>query len=161
MLDPDLSGGPEVTVPILRAGVLAREFCQSVARANVEAVFERCFYLRSGDEFICVGEPDIGNSPVTLIGHFGPLSNLRLQPGQSAVVCDRHLLIGNSIRLTLRQAELWRARPWPKSPPPTRLLNTCAELVRRAAMDAPEEGLARHVSGLPERSGPQAPLARI
>src|SRR4051812_49817806 len=113
MLDPDLSGGPEVTVPILRAGVLAQEFCQSIARANVEAVFERCFYLRSGGEFICVGEPDIGNGPLTLIGSFGRFPDLALRRGQSAVVCDQHIVI-DSIRLTLDQTESWRPPPWPR-----------------------------------------------
>ena len=68
-------------IPILRSGVLAQKFCRNVSRANVEAVFERCFYLRCGDEFICVGEPDIGNGPLTLIGNIGPLSHSSLRPG--------------------------------------------------------------------------------
>ena len=81
----------EVVVPILRSGVLAREFCRRHARATIEAVFERSFYLRSGDEFICVGEPDIGNGPLTLIGHLGPVSALGLHPRRSAEVCDRQI----------------------------------------------------------------------
>ena len=60
-VDVHAAGSPDIVVPILRAGVLAQEFCKSVALANIEAVFERCFYLRTGGEFICVGEPDIGN----------------------------------------------------------------------------------------------------
>ncbi len=100
-------------IPILRSGVLAREFCQSVARANVEAVFERCFYLRCGDEFICVGEPDIGNGPLTLIGNLGPLSDLGLRPGRSAAISERHITIGNSVRFKLDQTESWRSPAWP------------------------------------------------
>ena len=161
VLDPDLTDHSELTVPILRAGVLAQEFCRSVARANVEAVFERCFYLRSGDEFICVGKPAVGISALTLIGSIGRPSDFGARPGQSALVCDGYILIGNSIRLAVRQAELWRTPPWPGSPPPNRLLATCAELVRRTAIDAPEEGLARHISGMPETCGPQSTFARI
>ena len=129
---------------------------------HVEAVFERSFYLRSGDDFICVGEPDIGNGPLTLIGHLRPLSDLALQPRQPVEVCDRHIVIGDSIRLTLDQSEAWRSPSWPVCPPPVRLIDTCAALERRAAIDAPEEGLARQVSGrLRETSGRQPPLARI
>src|SRR3954468_24193035 len=101
-VDVHAVGSPEIVVPILRAGVLAEEFCKSVALANVEAVFERCFYLRSGGEFICVGQPDIRNGPLTLIGNLGRLPDLALQRGQSAAVCDQHIVVG-SIRLTLDQ----------------------------------------------------------
>ena len=99
-----MASHPDVIVPILRAGVLAQEFCRSVSRANVEAVFERCFYLRCGDKFICVGEPDIGNGPLTLIGNLGRLSDFDLRPGQSATVCERHITIGNSVRFKLDQS---------------------------------------------------------
>jgi len=135
--------GLGVVVPIQRSGVLAQEFCHSVARAKVEAVFARSFYLRSGDAFICVGEPDIGNGPLTLLGNLRPLREIALQPGRSAAVCDRHITIGHSIRLTLDRIESWRPPPWPVGPSPARLIETCAALAQRAAIDAPKEGLAR------------------
>ena len=72
---------PDVIVPILRSCVLAQEFCRSVSRANVEAVFERCFNLRCGDKFIRVGDLDIGNGPLTLIGTSGLLSDLEVTAG--------------------------------------------------------------------------------
>jgi hypothetical protein len=150
----------DVVVPILRSGMLAREFCRRHARAQVEAVFERSFYLRSGDDFVCVGEPDIGNGPLTLIGHLGLVSNLGLQPRQSVTVGDRHIAIGRSIRLTLDQSEAWRPPPWPICLSPVRLIETCAALERRAATDAPQEGLAR-VCGVGETFGLEPPLARI
>ena len=52
------------------------------------------------------------------------------------------------------------ASAWPICPPPVRLIETRAALERCAAIDAPEEGLARLVSGAGETSGHQ-PLARI
>ena len=151
----------EVAVPILRSGVLAREFCRRHARATVEAIFERSFYLRSGDEFICVGEPDIGNGPLTLIGRLGPLSSLKLRPRRPVAVCDRHIVIGNSVRLTLDQSETWRPQSWPICPSPVRLIATGTALERRAEFDAPEEGLARHICGAAEMPRPQPPFARI
>ena len=156
-----LCADAEVIVPILRSGVLAQEFCRSHARATVEAVFERSFYLRSGDEFICVGEPDIGNGPLTLIGHLGRLPDLALQPRQSVKVGDRLIVIDNSLRLTLDQSETWHSPSWPTCPSPVRLIEACAALERRAAIDAPEEGLARHLAGAGATPGSQQPLARI
>jgi hypothetical protein len=41
------------------------------------------------------------------------------------------------------------------------LVESCAALTQRAAIDAPEEGLARNISGVPETSGRQPPLARV
>jgi hypothetical protein len=62
-LDRGWADRPDVVVPILRSGILARQFCERVACAHVDAVFERCIYLRSGDDFVCIGEPGIGNGP--------------------------------------------------------------------------------------------------
>ena len=133
----------EVVVPILRSGVLAQAFCRNNVRATVEAVFERSFYLRAGDDFVCVGEPAIGNGPLTLIGHLR-VSDLALQVRQPASFSDRHIAIGNSLRLTLNQAEAWRPPAWPVCPSPARLIDTCEALARRTAIDASERALARH-----------------
>src|SRR5687767_7999604 len=101
----------EAGVPIVRSGALAREFCRQVAHAEVAAVFERSIYLRSGDMFVCLGEPGIGNGPLTLIADFrvpppqpSPASggggapslwrDLGLHPGQSASISDRCITIG-------------------------------------------------------------------
>src|SRR6185436_16547868 len=86
------------SVSILRAGLLAQEFCARVPQARVEAVFARSLYLRSGNQFLCIGQPDIGNGPLTLIGDIG-LSGLALQPGQPAAVSNRDLMIG-AVRFT-------------------------------------------------------------
>jgi len=156
-----MASHPNVIVPILRAGTLAQEFCRSVSRASVEAVFERCFYLRRGDQFICVGEPDIGNGPLTLIGNLGRLSDLSLRPGRLATVCERQITLGNSLRFKLDRAETWRSPPRPICLPAARLIETCNALASRAALEAPQEGLARHVSGRPEAPSHQTPLARV
>jgi hypothetical protein len=150
MRDPGPDDRPDVVVPILRSGVLAREFCQRIERANVEAVFERSFYIRRGDDFMCVGEPVIGNGPLTLIANLGPLARLGLQPGRPALVSGRHIRFGNAIRLDLDRCEPWHPPSWPMSPPAIRLADTYAELARRAAVEAPQEGFARHVFGAPE-----------
>src|SRR5437899_730756 len=102
-------------VPIVRSGILAREFCRH--GADIAAVFDRSFYLRSGDMFICVGEPAIGNGPLTLIADssFRP-SDLGLHLGRSASIADRRITIGDSVAFTLDRCEPWRPPPWPVSP---------------------------------------------
>jgi hypothetical protein len=124
-------------VPILQAGVLAQHFCALIERATVEAVFARSLYLRSGDRFLCIGEPDIGNGPLTLIGDIS-LSDLALRPGQSAAVSNQRLTIG-AVRFTLDRSETWRPAAWPPCPPRARLIEICHILHGRA--DA--GGLAR------------------
>src|SRR4051794_3544693 len=149
-----------IIIPILRAGVLAREFCQVTARASVEAIFDRSFYLRSGDRFICVGAPAIGNGPLNLIADISRLPAFKLHPGQSASVNHRHITIGDAVRLTCGQSEPWAAPMWPICPSPDRLIDTCAALSRRAVSDAPREGFARIVFGESE-TPMRSPTGRI
>jgi hypothetical protein len=121
-------------------------------------VFKHSLYLRHDDAFICIGEPAIGNGPLTLIGNIG-VSRLALQPGDAAVVCERDITIGHSVRFTLDRSEVWRAPPWPACAPPARLIEACAVLARRAASEAPD-GFAQHVLGAPKREARETPLAR-
>jgi Protein of unknown function (DUF2877) len=148
----------DLRIPILRSGVLAQQFCRSVARAKVEGVFARSLYLRHQDAFICIGEPAIGNGPLALIGDIG-VSRLALQPGDAATVCERDITIGHSVRFTLDRSDVWRAPPWPAGAPSARLTEACAVLARRAASQAPE-GFARHVLTRPGRDADETPLAR-
>ena len=102
-------------IPILRSGILAWEFCQGGDRAEVVAVFERSVYLRSAEMFVCIGEPSIGNGPVTLIADFGSsnrLPDLRLHPGCTAAISDRCIAVGDSTQFTFDKCELWRPPAW-------------------------------------------------
>ena len=156
-----MAAGPDPVVPILRSGILARDFCDRIGFASVEAVFERCLYLRSGDDFVCIGEPDIGNGPITLIANPGSLATVRSVAGQAALVCNERITIANSVRFALDQSELWRPFDWPVCPPLDRLTDTCAALALRVATDAPREGLARCVIDECETAGSAPPLGRI
>jgi len=156
MVDP-----PEVVVPILRSGILAQQFCERVAFANVEAVFERCLYLHGGGDFVCIGEPDIGNGPLTLIGNLGALPTLNSLVGQVCSISREIITIGNSARFALDQNELWLPVAWPARPSPDCLIAICAALTSRIAILAPQEGLARCVIDGRETSGSSPPLARV
>ena len=151
------------TVPIVRSGILAREFCRHGARAGIAGVFDRSFYLRSGDMFICVGDPAIGNGPLTLIADASLRpSNLGLRPGQPASIVDRRIAIGDTIEFTLDRCEPWRPPPWPVCQSPSRLTDICAAVARAAAAEAPREGFGQLFCSHEQVTGrtPLASLAR-
>jgi uncharacterized protein DUF2877 len=154
---------PEIIVPILRSGIVAREFCRHGAHAEVEAVFERSFYLRSGDMFVCIGEPAIGDGPLTLIADFGvsrPVRTLGLRPGRPAVISDRCITIGDLVQLTFGRCVPWRQPQWPSSRSPRELKDLCRVIARKIALESPPEGLGR-VFCRPEAGAGKTPLARI
>jgi hypothetical protein len=153
--------GSDIIVPILRSGILAREFCRHGAHVKVEAVFERSIYLRSGDNFVCVGEPAIGNGALSLIADFGvsrPLTSLGLFPGQPASISDRCIAIGDSAKFTFERCVLWRQPPWPLSRSHRELNDLCGVMARQITFESPQEGFGRifylHDVG-------ETPLARI
>jgi Protein of unknown function (DUF2877) len=145
-LRPPMHGGGEFNLPILRSGILARAFCRRVPVAEVAAVFDGSLYLRACDMFICIGKHGIGNGPLTLIADNASfrLSDLGVNPGQSAVVSRRRIKIG-AVQFTLDRCELWRAPHWPTPLSPDRLIGAAKALARLAMIEAPQEGLARQV----------------
>jgi hypothetical protein len=131
-------------IPIRRAGGVAAEFCKSPTRAEVAAVFERSFYLRSGDLFVCVGEPAIGNGPLTLIADMR-VARLGLHPGQPAIVADNRIAIG-AMTFTCEGCEPWRPLSWPQAVGQHALARARETVVQRAATGAPAEGFGRAIA---------------
>jgi hypothetical protein len=129
------------TIRIRRAGVVAAELCRTPGRAEVAAVFERSFYLRSGDLFVCIGEPAIGNGPLTLIGDTRA-ARLGLHPGQPARIDENRIAIG-AVTFTCERCEPWHPPRWPRAAAPSALVSAREAIVRRAATDAPAEGFGR------------------
>jgi hypothetical protein len=138
----------EIVMPVLRAGVLARNLCRRRARGHVAAVFARSFHIRVGAAFLCVGEPAIGNGPWTLIAELGtPLAMLRLSGDLSVVIAPDAIMIGDVLRFDLAECATWRQAPWPALPAPTRLMQICAALGERMAFEAPDDGMAAAIFG--------------
>jgi hypothetical protein len=142
----------ERVVPVVRAGVLAQNLCRRGGRAEVAAVFDRCLYLRAGDDFVCIGEPSIGDGPLTLTVA-APVSQLDLRGGQAAAINNRHIAIGD-LRLDLSNCTTWRPPPWPAPSPALPAL--CLELARRTSVEGPADSLARADFGSED-----TPLARV
>jgi uncharacterized protein DUF2877 len=150
-------------IAISRSGILAREFCRRHARAEVAAVFDRSLYLRAGDDFICLGEPSIGNGPLTLITDFGSIdkvSDRALRSGQSAIISQREIVIADVARLLIDQSSPWRPLPWPAARSRHDLAAVCRDLSRLALAKAPEDGLGRLFDAVGVRPI-DTPLARI
>jgi hypothetical protein len=145
-------------IPIRRAGAVAGEFCKGPARAEVAAVFSHSFHLRSDDLFICVGEPAIGNGPLTLIADMR-VACLGLRPGQPARIAQNRIAIG-AVTFTCERCEPWLAQGWPSPDPPGRLAQTRNAVMRRAAADAPAEGLGRTIADANVRHDAFARIAR-
>src|SRR5262249_13950845 len=108
---PQIDGA--TIIPIRRAGVVAAEFCKRPARAEVAAVFERSFYLRSGDLFVCIGERSIRDGPLTLIADLC-VARLGLHPGQPAIVAENRIAIGAVTFISEGYAP-WQPPPWPQA----------------------------------------------
>ena len=142
-----------IAVPIRRAGVLAQDICRRGGVAEVAAVFDRSLYLRAGEAFICIGEPAIGNGPLTLVVD-GSLPRLRLQQGQAASIAEQRITIGDLL-FGLDRCETWRLPAWPVAALPARLIETSAAIARRA-VESPPGSLARAMFGADD-----TPLARI
>jgi hypothetical protein len=154
--------GTDIAIPILRSGILARKFCADGADASVVAVFERSLYLRSADKFVCIGEPSIGDGPITLIADFGlsGLSAVGLRPGLPASISGRCITIGNAVRFSFDRCELWRPSGWPLPCSRPQLASIGDAILHLIAAEAPREGFA-DVYRLKERSITETPLARI
>jgi len=137
-----------VEIPILRAGILAQEFCRRGENARIAAVFDRSFYMVGGATFVCVGAPAIGNGPLTLIADLDAarLSALGLLPGRPVSV--RCVASAGAVRLNLDRCAPWCPPRWPAAAPPARLIEARETLARRAAGEAPPDGLARAVFGV-------------
>ena len=139
---------------VLRAGALGRDTCRRGGNGEVAAVFERSFYLRIRDDFICIGEPAIGNGPTTLIVA-ARMADLELRRGQRAIISQERIAIGDLL-LDLGQCETWRTPPWPDPPSPTVLHATCATIACYAATHSSMDNLAYAVFAAGDN-----PLARL
>jgi hypothetical protein len=154
---------PDTTVvPIVRCGVLAGEACRRGGDLTVATVLERCVYLRSGVTFLCVGEPALGNGPLTFVAdlrsHRG-FSGLGLGVGQPAQASDRGITIGASVSFRINECPTWRQPRWPPVPGAEELTETAAGMTGRAMRQAPD-GFARAALGVPETVGNGDMIAR-
>jgi hypothetical protein len=158
---PDSVAG--IVIPVLRAGILAEEFCRRARLAEVAAAFDRCIYLRTGERFVCIGEPAIGNGPLTLIvdpSEYRCWRDLRLHAGQTAGISEGSIVIGDAIRFSVGRCEPWRAPPWPQRRSSVVLSDVRDGIARLVQSEAPADGLGRLICPRGQDAF-ETPLARI
>lgn len=155
---PGFRNDGEVAILIRRAGALAAEFCKNPVRAEVAAAFARSFYLRSGDLFVCVGEPAIRNGPLTLIADMRT-ARLGLHPGQPARIAENRITIG-AVTLMCERCEPWHPPRWPQAAAPSLLARARMAVAHRAATQAPAEGFGRAIAQAKEPDDAFARIAR-
>jgi hypothetical protein len=64
-----------IEITAISIGARAARLLSSRADWIVAATFERSFYLRSGDAFICIGDPTIGDGPLNaIVAHLPSIS---------------------------------------------------------------------------------------
>src|SRR5260370_23757020 len=109
---------------MVRCGVVAWEFVRLERAAEVAAVFDRSLYLRSGEKFVCIGGPTIGNGPLTLVAacDLRP-ALLGFRPGQPPAISQTAITI-RATAFVLDAFGLLRPRAWPRLASPAPLVRT-------------------------------------
>ena len=131
---------------IISIGVNAAKTLRTATQLHVVGTFERSFYLRSGDAFVCVGEPSIGNGPLNaLVDDHNRLVADRY-PGETVRLADDTLQFSDGTLLTLTEASSWTMPPWPDYCQ-TPVIATLDMLLARSPADGLFRLCTRHILG--------------
>jgi Protein of unknown function (DUF2877) len=150
---------PVMSISIL--GPHARRFVERHASARVAAVFSRSLHLESAGDFVCIGDPSIGRGPLNAVLDLAGWTQLTARPpplGKSASIVQGAIRIG-TIALDTTGAERWHPTAWPSANRRKGDLQAVQRLQGLAADQAPRDGLARIVLGLP--GDPCSALERV
>lgn len=101
--------GPDITIGAL--GEIARRILKDHEAGAVLAVFRRSFYIRFGDDVVCVGSRGLGQGPLNLLATIpGDLTwpDTGLAPGRPVVRAGTILSIEGRLRFDLREAQPWQ-----------------------------------------------------
>lgn len=131
------------TLRPLSVGAEARDALRSGRAGRVEAVFARSFYVRLGDDWICIGEPALGRGPLNLLLDRADdwLREVRLHA--PAVTAHDILRLGDVV-LDLGGAAPWRPDPAPGWTPESLAAGLVALCTARPE-GIPQDGLAAFI----------------
>lgn len=120
---------------------------------RIEAAFERSFYVRFDEDWICVGDPTIGRGPLNLLID-GSVSWLSVEPEAPCILAGHALRIGAGV-LDLGSARVWHAQP-PAFLSPVRVSRGLDALEAALGDCAGMQGLGDFVRSTPKPAGPTA-----
>jgi len=126
-------------------------------------VFARSAHLEADGDFLCIGDPSIGNGPLNATTDaiaWARVAQGLPQVGSKARIAAETIAIGGVI-LDTATASLWQPPPWPSAVGLESLALALDDLARHACVHAPGDGLARIVLVPPtERASPFERAAR-
>lgn len=93
-------------------GVQARDTLRPGREGRLEAMFNNSFYVTFRDDWVCVGEAEIGRGPLNLLVDGSAASWRRLRP-HTPVVTEHEVLKVGDLVLDLASATPWRPQSAP------------------------------------------------
>jgi Protein of unknown function (DUF2877) len=125
---------------ITSIGVRAANILRTATLLQVAATFDRCFYLRNGHHFICVGDATIGSGPLNaVLRDYGQHAAQR-SPGETVWKSDTLLNFSDGSALSWTSASLWTTPPWPE------ISQHCAlppSTIEKLSASSPPDGMFR------------------
>ena len=152
-----------MNVRACRLGAHAALFMRRHRESRVAAVFDRSLYLVSGDDFVCMGGPELGNGPLNLILNVVPGTdwscNLRCDDVAKSKVPTR-LHIG-ALAVDLSGVAEWRPPAWPRRLTADDMAAGVSCVVELARIHAPSDGLVRPGLGVVATPAPSPAFMRV
>jgi Protein of unknown function (DUF2877) len=130
---------------IISIGLRAANILETATLLRVTATFDRCFYLRTGPHFVCIGDTSIGNGPLNAVVPENQRHILERSPGETAWKVGDLVNFGDGAALSWTRATRWSTPHWPvigqhrTLPPPT---------IEMLITRSPPDGLFRLVGQL-------------
>jgi hypothetical protein len=112
LLKPETVTQHEQAIAVAVLGRFAQAILRTHSKGTVIAVFRRSFYIRFGDEVVCVGPPGLGKGPLNVLADVPadlewPAVGLATQ--QNVLRSGSVLSVGAHLRFELSAADVWRA----------------------------------------------------
>ena len=110
MLKPETVTQHEQAIAVAVLGRFAQAILRTHSKGTVIAVFRRSFYIRFGDEMVCVGPPGLGKGPLNVLADVPAdleWPAVGLAPKQNASRSGSVLRVGDNLRFDFSGAEVW------------------------------------------------------
>jgi hypothetical protein len=102
------------TLDLCRMGPIAARILKQVAKGNVIAVFDRCFYLDLNNTYICLGSSNFSDGPLNVISSAPDKTNWitsGIRVGDRVNVANYKLKVGLNMVFRFMNTEIWKPRP--------------------------------------------------
>lgn len=108
------SNSDPFALEIKRLGPLAARTVSQNTMGNVVAIFEKCFYVKLGSGFICIGNSDFSDGPLNVVSSAPAQSSWSasgVQVGDRVYILNKCLHVGSRASFRFSEAETWVPEP--------------------------------------------------